>query len=173
MKLKELRKYRGMTQKDLAESLGINVSIISKYENGHLFASSITRINEIAKCLGVEPREIDEFKLFFPDFKELTREEEKKWREEEERRRTEAYAEKLIYLSAAGKCELCEKAAPFKDKSGNPYLEIHRLSKFYKGSKPEANMIALCPNCHALLLHNPSNEDLARVKEIVSSHSFV
>lgn len=55
------------------------------------------------------------------------------------------YAKRL----AAGKCELCRKPAPFKDKKGKPYLETHHVIWLSKGGADSIdNTVALCPNCH-------------------------
>ena len=52
--LRNLRKSRGMLQKDVAERLGISVSAYSLYENGTR-EPSIDRILEIAKLFNVNP----------------------------------------------------------------------------------------------------------------------
>lgn len=50
---------------------------------------------------------------------------------------------------AGGKCELCRQPAPFKDSSGNPYLESHHIKWLSKGGADSVdNSVALCPNCH-------------------------
>ena len=58
----------------------------------------------------------------------------------------------IAYISkkyANGICQLCQKAAPFQDKDGNPYLESHHIEWLSRGGKDRLdNVIALCPNCH-------------------------
>ncbi|MFZ5888179.1 MAG: HNH endonuclease [Chloroflexota bacterium] len=50
---------------------------------------------------------------------------------------------------ARGICQLCNKKAPFKDRLGNPYLEVHHVKWLSKGGEDKAeNVVALCPNCH-------------------------
>jgi len=51
--------------------------------------------------------------------------------------------------SADGVCQGCGEDAPFMDKHGNPFLEVHHLHRLSDGGpdNPE-NVIALCPNCH-------------------------
>jgi 5-methylcytosine-specific restriction protein A len=50
---------------------------------------------------------------------------------------------------ARGVCQLCSNPAPFCDKSGTPFLEVHHVKWLSKGGfdAPE-NAVALCPNCH-------------------------
>lgn len=52
MNLKEIRKEKGFTQKDLADAIGVDISSISKYETGVSFPSmEVTR--KLADVLGV------------------------------------------------------------------------------------------------------------------------
>ena len=51
---------------------------------------------------------------------------------------------------ARGVCDLCNRAAPFYDKHGNPYLESHHVIWLSRGGDDfPTNMVALCPNCHS------------------------
>ncbi|MBA1447033.1 MAG: HNH endonuclease, partial [Gammaproteobacteria bacterium] len=59
------------------------------------------------------------------------------------------YIAELAKRKAKGKCQLCIKKAPFKNKSGQPYLETHHIKWLSKGGKDTIdNTVALCPNCH-------------------------
>lgn len=50
---------------------------------------------------------------------------------------------------ANGRCQLCNKPAPFRDKEGNPYLESHHIVWLAQGGPDTLeNSVALCPNCH-------------------------
>jgi 5-methylcytosine-specific restriction enzyme A len=50
---------------------------------------------------------------------------------------------------AAGICQLCCSSAPFCDKGGAPFLEVHHVTWLSKGgSDIVENAVALCPNCH-------------------------
>jgi 5-methylcytosine-specific restriction protein A len=50
---------------------------------------------------------------------------------------------------AEGRCELCDKLAPFNDKHDEPYLESHHIKWLSKGGDDSVeNTAALCPNCH-------------------------
>lgn len=57
MKLKEIRKAKGYTQKELAEIVGVDTSSISKYEKGVAEPSYVV-LKKLASALGVS---IDSF----------------------------------------------------------------------------------------------------------------
>jgi len=50
---------------------------------------------------------------------------------------------------ADGVCQGCKNNAPFTDKSGEPYLEVHHIEpRSSGGADAPSNVIALCANCH-------------------------
>jgi 5-methylcytosine-specific restriction protein A len=50
---------------------------------------------------------------------------------------------------AQGICQLCSETAPFTNKTGQPYLEVHHVQWLAKGGEDSLqNTVALCPNCH-------------------------
>lgn len=57
-----------------------------------------------------------------------------------------------VLQEAHGRCEACEKEAPFRLQSGQPYLEVHHVKHLADGG-PDViqNTVALCPNCHRRL----------------------
>ncbi|MFL5343528.1 MAG: HNH endonuclease [Hyalangium sp.] len=59
-----------------------------------------------------------------------------------------------VLQAARGRCELCERRAPFKKADGQPYLEVHHVRTLVLGGsdRPE-NTVALCPTCHRRLHH--------------------
>lgn len=51
---------------------------------------------------------------------------------------------------ADGICQLCKDKAPFEDKDGNPFLEVHHIIWLSRdGEDSIKNTVALCPNCHS------------------------
>ena len=55
----------------------------------------------------------------------------------------------FVQRRANGICQLCGQKAPFIDKKGRPYLEVHHVKWLSKGGKDtKDNSVALCPNCH-------------------------
>ncbi len=57
-----------------------------------------------------------------------------------------------VLEEACGKCELCSHPAPFEDKDGDPFLEVHHVKTLAEGGADTAdNAVALCPNCHRSL----------------------
>ena len=62
---------------------------------------------------------------------------------------------------AAGKCECCRFEAPFVDKGGLPFLEVHHLRQLAAaGSDRTSNAVAVCPNCHRRLHFGMDSEAL-------------
>lgn len=62
---------------------------------------------------------------------------------------------------AKGKCECCEKPAPFAREDGIPYLEVHHIQRLADGGPDTpANAIAVCPNCHRELHFGRFRESL-------------
>ena len=69
---------------------------------------------------------------------------------------------------AKGCCQLCGKAAPFKDGNGDPYLEAHHVVWLSKGEIDSIdNTVALCPNCHRKMHVVNDLNDVARLKTIL------
>lgn len=68
---------------------------------------------------------------------------------------TEEYrrgAEKLRHyalLRASGQCEYCSRPAPFCNRLGDPFLEVHHIERLADdGPDDPRNVAAICPNCH-------------------------
>jgi len=76
-----------------------------------------------------------------------------------------------------GKCESCQKKAPFVSPNGKPFLEVHHIHKLSDGGHDDPNwVIALCPNCHRRAHYsidaNEFNKNLKeKVNEIERTHS--
>jgi 5-methylcytosine-specific restriction protein A len=59
------------------------------------------------------------------------------------------YVSEFVRRRANGRCQLCGNTAPFMDRMGRPYLEIHHIKWLSKGGRDGIdNAAALCPNCH-------------------------
>ncbi|MDE5966863.1 MAG: HNH endonuclease [Lachnospiraceae bacterium] len=79
-----------------------------------------------------------------------------------------------VFVSAytkrrAGKyCELCGEMAPFLDKDGNPYLEIHHVVWLSNGGEDSINnTVALCPNCHKKMHIVQESKDVHFLQKIL------
>lgn len=71
---------------------------------------------------------------------------------------------------ANGICQYCNQPAPFIDRKGNPYLEVHHVIWLSRGGKDStANTVALCPNCHTRMHILDKQEDVEKLKRIISS----
>jgi 5-methylcytosine-specific restriction protein A len=63
---------------------------------------------------------------------------------------------------ANGICELCNNVAPFSNKFGDPYLEVHHIKFLAQGGKDIIeNCVALCPNCHREAHHSKNIKKVA------------
>lgn len=73
---------------------------------------------------------------------------------------------------ANGICQFCNQPAPFIDKKGNPYLEVHHIIWLSHGGEDStANTVALCPNCHTRMHVLDKTEDAEKLKGIISENS--
>jgi hypothetical protein len=54
-----------------------------------------------------------------------------------------------VLSHAKGRCEACDKPAPFERGDGTPFLEVHHVRSLAdEGSDRISNAVAICPNCH-------------------------
>ena len=71
---------------------------------------------------------------------------------------------------ANGMCQLCNRPAPFIDKKGNPYLEVHHITWLSRGGEDSTdNTAALCPNCHTRMHILDKPEDVKKLKASVAT----
>lgn len=64
-----------------------------------------------------------------------------------------------VIQNANGICELCNQQGPFKDKSGQYFLEGHHVVYLSQGGEDTiTNAVALCPNCHKKCHHAQDTE---------------
>ena len=72
-----------------------------------------------------------------------------------------AAVKKYARARSGGDCELCENAAPFQSKTGEPYLEVHHVDELGNGGEDRPDrVVALCPTCHAKIHYGLSGDDL-------------
>lgn len=73
----------------------------------------------------------------------------------------------IVKERAAGVCQLCDKPAPFYNKSGEAYLECHHVVWIARGGADEVyNAVALCPNCHRKMHILDEPEDVGKLERI-------
>lgn len=66
---------------------------------------------------------------------------------------------------AKGFCQLCDQPAPFKNKIGDPFLEVHHVVPLSKGGTDTYdNVVALRPNCHRQIHILSISKDIAKLK---------
>ncbi len=67
---------------------------------------------------------------------------------------------------AGGICQLCDREAPFLDKQGKPFLEVHHIHYLSRGGSDTIdNVVALCPNCHRKIHQLELEEDIKKIKD--------
>lgn len=67
---------------------------------------------------------------------------------------------------ANGICQLCNQPAPFLNKNGIPFLEVHHIDFLSEGGSDTIyNTVALCPNCHRKMHIIPSHKDILKLKK--------
>jgi len=76
------------------------------------------------------------------------------------------YVKKFALKVSGGRCQLCEKPAPFNNKIGEPFLEVHHVKYLSQGGTDTIdNVVALCPNCHRKIHQLELEADLKKIKE--------
>lgn len=231
MRIKELRKKKNMTQQELADLIGVDFSIISRYENGTVLPP-LYRLQRIADVLDVTvdylmmdentdrqhsykiaPISLLDTQKHSPELiKDLAPHAASAAASYFESGYNASYVEeaptpygtdtstprrpkrnafyesvdadcyfkfpdwtktKKILDEAKGRCELCENEAPFTDKNGNPYLEIHFIQWLSKGGLPTPqNTVLLCPNCHRKVHLLNDKNDIKKLKAVALHHQF-
>ena len=67
-------------------------------------------------------------------------------------------------------CELCKEKAPFFDKQGHPFLEVHHVQWLSEGGADSIyNTVALCPNCHRKMHIVQDQADITFLQAILKS----
>lgn len=70
---------------------------------------------------------------------------------------------------ANGICQYCKQPAPFNDRKGNPYLEVHHVIWLSRGGEDSTdNTVALCPNCHTRMHVLDEQKDVELLKQSLS-----
>lgn len=172
MGIKEIRRLRNMTQKELADAVGVSFTVISKYESGQV-TPPLNRVIAIAEVLKVDANtllgnntpEVILSQNQQPDgyhFSGL---------EADRYIRADNVVARYVIERAGGVCELCGQQAPFLDKDGRPFLEAHNIVWLSNGGKNDIiNTVALCPNCHSKIHCLNLPEDIIKLKEKALAH---
>lgn len=198
MSISEKRREKNMTQKQLAEAIHVDTSVISKYEHG-IISPPVYRLKAIAGVLGVPINELypdsqhDELfimnesleaharKATYYDEYVLDLSERNRQGERDRHAERDIHAdlvvfyhntelEKKIRTFANNNCELCGQEAPAST-NGDKYLELHCIHWLCEGGLPEPqNMIVLCPNCHKYIHLSDDPDDEINMLRIASKH---
>ena len=163
MSIKDLRQKKGITQRELAQLIGVQPSMISRYEAGKVIPT-FQKMKALAEVFGVKTQDFIFSEADGADYIIETQTKKKipdyDW-----------YRRLLIGVNQ-GICELCKSPAPFKDKDGKPYLQLFEIDKDFVGNDYSKNFVALCPNCFQRVSVLEDENELDRIKEIAEKHSF-
>ena len=167
--IKELRKSKGLTQKDVADYLGVKPSMVSRYENG-VVTPPLSKLEALSELFGTpfidmcavlpdntERPLVVPFEFVMPEISLQT---------------TAQLYRRLLILAAGGKCELCKQPAPFKDNEGHPFLDIYVIDRPPVHENGEKNAVALCPNCYRRIEVLKRDSDITKLRKIAESHDF-
>ena len=167
MGIREIRRAKNITQKELADAIGVSETVVSRYEKG-LVCPPLKRLEKMADYLNVSVNALldktSDAIAFYSDHHEHPIEYDKI--------RTEDFAvSKRVMFYAKGVCELCGEQAPFCTKDGAPYLETHFIKWLSEGGSPTIdNVVALCPNCHKKIHMLNLSEDIERLRLAAKNH---
>lgn len=82
------------------------------------------------------------------------------------------YISEYARRRAKGICQLCEEPAPFNDKNGEPFLEVHHVIPLAEGGNDSLeNTVAICPNCHRKMHSLNLEEDVQKLIQVARSVS--
>lgn len=170
MSIREIRRAKNITQKELAQAIGVDETVVSRYEKG-IINPPAERLEKIASYLNVSVNTLLDKKESIPiDY--YIDQEQQVLVEYDMRRADEFAAAKRIMAYVKGICELCGKPAPFCTKDGEPYLEAHFIDWLSEGGRPTIdNVVALCPNCHKKIHVLKLKEDLEYLRMMAKKHS--
>ena len=157
MDVKAVRKLLNMNRKEFAEAIGVDQSVICRYEQGKMRPSKarVDRIEYLLSLKGYDKPGVVIEQIKYDDNDS----------------RINEYARRLIIHGAGGCCELCGKKAPFLDKNGRPYLCLHEIDGD-DNVEVTHRFVALCPDCNAKINVLADPEDTDKIRDIAQNHNY-
>ncbi|MCR5095920.1 MAG: helix-turn-helix domain-containing protein [Erysipelotrichaceae bacterium] len=158
MDVLKIRKSLGMTQAEFAEAIGVDKSVVYKYEHGILNPPKKRRerIDFIASLGGKDSSLIE---MEYSD------------EEAVKDRVTDGIIRRLMIIGANGCCELCGSKAPFLDKNKRPYLCLY-ITDNDKKKDVTRRCVALCPNCLARINVLADENEINTLKNKADQHNY-
>lgn len=156
MDILKIRKSLGMTQKEFGDAIGVDKSVVYKYEHG-LAKPPKKRMERIDYLVSTKcgTASLVEFEPKDTSYKD----------------RLLTYAKLLILMKCDGCCEMCGEDAPFRDKDDRPYLLFYKVDDD-NDLDPIHHYVALCPNCHAEMMVLDNSQQKEKLKRIAQQHNF-
>lgn len=158
MNIREIRKSLGMTQAEFAAAIGVDKSVVYKYEHGLLYPSRKRQEKiDYLVSLGGKATVVVEAENFES--------------EAGKGRIVDAYIRRLLIMGSSGCCELCGAKAPFLDKDERPYLCVYIVDKDSEEDITRRSVV-LCPNCHAKVNVLADEEEINTLKKKAAEHNY-
>ena len=183
MGIRDERKKRGMSQKDLAKELHIDAALLCRYENGTIELPE-DRMIQIARILNTRLDYIrkdnvpihkkttsTKSNINNPDKEFGPTENPSYYSTDDDITKTIVHRvlDLIVTNIAHCKCEWCHSPAPFTLPDGMPYLEFIRINKTISETFPEA-WVAVCPNCRTRYEVMPNIIDRMTLEKIAKTH---
>lgn len=148
-KIRNLRKSKDLTIKELADEIGLSSSAIGMYERG-MRSPDLETIIILSRFFAVD------MEYFFEGINNLFEKERKADSNSDKvfssRRIENTLITEKALKRANGNCEFCQNRAPFICSNGIPYLETYLIKKkAVEGNISIDDIAAVCPNCYKKL----------------------
>lgn len=139
----------------------------------HLVPSDEERVEQIITSSSEETRSMSLDQLRVRALAASKPEQARQWRKAPQVYRARSQAVRDYVLARAqGRCELTGRTAPFRTKSGEPYLEVHHTRRLSDGGPDDPRHVAaICPSVHREIHFGQHGDKLnselvAKLKEI-------
>lgn len=170
--IRNSRRRRGLSLRELANLTGISFSTLNKYENGIIIPKQ-DKLEKIQYVFGSDQDSsltvAQPSIAYSPTQTPSTQtDSDDAYLSPEQASHIKKYlVMDAVEKRANGFCELCGNAAPF-EVDGVPFLEFHHVRPLKDGGTwTSDNLVALCPVCNAKISFAPSAEDQAKLEAVV------
>lgn|GEM_PF-6263551 len=154
MDVLKIRKSLGMTQAEFASAIGVDKSVVYRYEHG-LISPSKEKRDRIDYIVSVGGKD-----LLLETRSEAVKSDV-----------SDKYIRRLMIMGSDGCCELCGQNAPFTDKENRPFLYLY-VTDNNEDVDITHRCVTLCPNCYAKVNVLKNAEDIESLKKKAEQHRY-